>query len=170
MDISLSKLWELVMVTEAWHAAVHGVAKSWTRLSNWTELSSEKSCICLCQVLGLLLILSHFKASLTLSTQVIWKLAIFPWGLFHFLVILSYLCFVFSCSVKCDSLWHPPAPHRPWTVAQQAPLSMGILQARILEWIAVPFSRGSSRPRDQTHVSCTPGKFFTVWATRETPK
>ena len=43
----------------------------------------------------------------------------------------------------------------------------GILQARILEWVAFPFSRGSSQPRDQTQVSCTAGGFFTSWATRE---
>ena len=38
MDISLIKLQELVMDTEAWHAAVHGVTKRWTQLSDWTEL------------------------------------------------------------------------------------------------------------------------------------
>ena len=42
----------------------------------------------------------------------------------------------------------------PWTVAYQAPLSMGIFQARILEWVAIPSSRGSSQPRDGTHASC----------------
>ena len=43
----------------------------------------------------------------------------------------------------------------------------GILQARILEWLAVPFSRGSSQPRDQTQVSHIAGEFFTSWVTRE---
>ena len=37
----------------------------------------------------------------------------------------------------------------------------GILQARILEWVAIPFSRGSSRPRNRTRVSCIAGGFFT---------
>ena len=43
----------------------------------------------------------------------------------------------------------------------------GILQARVLECVAIPFSRGSSWPRDWTQVSCIAGRFFTVWATRE---
>ena len=43
----------------------------------------------------------------------------------------------------------------------------GILQARMLEWVAFPFSRGSSQSRDWTQVSCIAGGFFTSWATRE---
>ena len=43
----------------------------------------------------------------------------------------------------------------------------GIIQARILEWAAIPFSRGSSQPRNQTQVSCIAGRFFTIWATKE---
>ena len=41
----------------------------------------------------------------------------------------------------------------------------GILQARILEWVAIPFSRGTSQPRDRTVVSCIAGRFFTYRAT-----
>ena len=55
----------------------------------------------------------------------------------------------------------------PWTVAHQAPPVHEILQARILEWIAISFSRGSSQPRDWIQVSYIAGECFTVWATRE---
>ena len=52
------------------------------------------------------------------------------------------------CLVMSDSVI-------PWAIAHQVPLSMGILQARILEWVAMSSSRGSSQPRDQTLVSYT---------------
>ena len=45
----------------------------------------------------------------------------------------------------------------------------GILQAKLLEWVAFPFSRGSPNQGDQTQVSCIAGRFFTSWATREAP-
>ena len=60
------------------------------------------------------------------------------------------------CPTLCDSMdYSPPGSSVP-----------GIFQARILEWVAIPFSRGSSCPRDQTQVSCIAGGFFTVRATR----
>ena len=75
----------------AWQATVHGVAKSWTRLSNFTTTTSSLPPL--------------------------------------------------DCSPPGSSVH-------------------GILQARILEWVAIPFFRGSSRPRDQTQVSCIAGGFF----------
>ena len=70
-------------------------------------------------------------------------------------------CASVSHSVMSDSLWSlvlysPPGSSVP-----------GILQARILEWVAIPSSRASSWPRDRTQVSCIAGWFFTIWATRE---
>ena len=55
----------------------------------------------------------------------------------------------------------------PWMAVSQEAWPMGILWARILEWVAMPSSRGSSQSRDQTQVSCISGGFFTDWATRE---
>ena len=51
-----------------------------------------------------------------------------------------------------------------WTVAHQAPLIHGIFQVRILEWVTICFSRGSSWPRSRTGVFCIAGGFFTNWA------
>ena len=65
---------------------------------------------------------------------------------------------VLSCSVISDFLW----PH-------QAPLSMGTLQASILELVVMPSSKGSSQPKDWTQVSHIAGRFFTIWANREVP-
>ena len=58
------------------------------------------------------------------------------------------LCNPMDCSLPCSSI------HR-------------IFQARVLEWVAISFSRGSSRPRDWTQVSCIAGRHLPVWATRE---
>ena len=46
----------------------------------------------------------------------------------------------------------------------------GIFQARILEWVAISFFRGSSQPQNQTQVSCTAGRLFTFWASKEAQK
>ena len=63
------------------------------------------------------------------------------------------------CSILCDPIdCNPPG----FCVH-------GILQTRILEWVDIPFSKGSSQPTDWTQVSCIAGRFFTIWATRETP-
>ena len=53
-----------------------------------------------------------------------------------------------------------------WAAALQAPTSVGILQARILEWLAISFSWGSSQPKDQTQVSRIVGRLFTSWTIR----
>ena len=61
----------------------------------------------------------------------------------------------------CPTLWDPI------DCSPTGSFVHGIFQARILEWFAISFSRGSSWPRIQTWVSCIAGRFFIVWATRE---
>ena len=71
--------------------------------------------------------------------------AFFVYCIYHVLCLVAQSCLTVT----------------PWTVAHQAPLSMRILQARILEWVAMPSSRGSSQSRDGTQVSLIAGRFFT---------
>ena len=82
------------------------------------------------------------------------------WTVYLLLQGIGSLRAVHSPSVMSNSL-------RPMNLAHQAPLSMGILQARTLEWVAMPSSRGSSQPRGQTEVSHTAGGFFTIWVPYE---
>jgi len=62
-----------------------------------------------------------------------------------------------SCLTLCD----------PMNYSLPGPTVHEILQTRIIEWVAIPFSRGSSQPRDQPQFSGITGGFFTIWATRE---
>ena len=68
-----------------------------------------------------------------------------------------------SCPTLCDPIDSVVSNSvTPWGYTVY-----GILQDRIAEWVAFPFSRGSSQPRDPTQVSCIAGRFFTSWGTRE---
>ena len=65
-----------------------------------------------------------------------------------------------SCPTLCD----------PMDYSRLGSSVRGISQARVPEWVAISFSRGSSQPRDRTQVSCIAGRCFTIWATREAIK
>ena len=90
------------------------------------------------------------KHPLPSSIQIATSSALYFWtDLTTCVHLVAQLCLTF-----CD----------PWTIAPQAPLSKGILQTKILEWVAMPSSRGSSQPRNWTQISHIAGGFFTVWA------
>ena len=73
---------------------------------------------------------------------------VYTWVLSEVAQLCLTLCNPMHCSLPASSLH-------------------GILQVRILEWVAISFSRGSSWPRDLTRVSCIAGRCFNLWATRE---
>ena len=83
-------------------------------------------------------------------------------------VHLTYLCCIFIFGIS--SLNWNEVKVTQFCLTLCSPMDytvLGILQARILEWVAFPFSRGSSQPRDRIQVSCIAGGFFTSWAIRE---
>ena len=73
------------------------------------------------------------------------------------LLIMPWKWKLLSCVQLCD----------PMDCSPSGSSAHGIFQARILEWVATPFSRESSWLRDRTRVSCIVGRFFTIWATWE---
>ena len=77
--------------------------------------------------------------------------------------IVMYVSIMHACSVAQSCL----TLETPWTVAHEAPLSMGFFRQEYLEWVGVSYSRGSSQPRDWTCVSCIADRFFTRWAIGE---
>ena len=70
------------------------------------------------------------------------------------------LCVCVSCSAVSDSF-------NPMDCCPPDSSDHGIVQAKVLEWVGIPFSSGSSRPRDRTQVSCIAGRWFTNWAISE---
>ena len=81
--------------------------------------------------------------------QLVWGLNV-TWFFEHVLCVCAQ-------SLSCVRLFATPQ-----TVARQAPLPMGILQAKILEWVAMPSFRGSYQLKDRTQVSCITARFFTI--------
>ena len=82
------------------------------------------------------------------------KPAFIPWISCFTMCVCVCVCVLVSCSVMSDSLWH-------MNCSLPGSSAHGILQARILEWVAIPFSRGSSWPRDWSWVPYIAGRFFT---------
>ena len=125
MDMNLSKLQELVMDRESWHAAVHGVSKSWTQLINWIELTWEL----------------HLSVSYLFSFSYSVKIMASQKDLTTYgccaTKALMCLCVFELCPMLCG----------PMDCSQPDSSVLGILQTRILERVAIPFSRGSSWPR-----------------------
>ena len=74
---------------------------------------------------------------------------------------LTYIQSACQVTSVVSTLWNPMDHSRPCSSVH------GIFHTRTLEWVAIPFSRGSSLLRDRTQVSCTVGRFFTLWSTRE---
>ena len=111
---------------------------------------------------------SHLRPQGHLSSPTSWMRNSILWASEPCLVLTASFC-VFStqkesksevaqsCLTLCDAMGYSPPGSSVY----------GILQARILEWVAISFFRGSFQPKDWTWVSCIAGSLFTIWATRK---
>ena len=97
---------------------------------------------------------------LTLFSKVI-QLQLITIIIISLLSLSIYICVCVLVSQSCPTLCDPMDCSLPGSSVH------GIFRARILEWVAISFSKGSSLPKDRTQVSCTASRFFTIWATRE---
>ena len=116
------------------------LAKSWTQLSNWTELNNVK-------MLTLLNVHSRFSEVSAQSPVAVRA---------EMQKTILMLVWTSEVAQSCLTLFDPMDCSPPGSSVH------GILQARILECVAIPFFRGSSWPRDQTQISHISGRFFTI--------
>ena len=143
----LSLLWFLQIATCKFHFVIRSVKKDhfhppffWESSVFWKAIScSSTPSYWQTQVLVRNLLSSSFSRS------------------FHWRAYSGCVLVIQSCPTLCD----------PMDCSPPGSSVLGILQARLLKWVAMPFSRESSQPRDQTQVSLIAGRFFTIWASRE---
>ena len=165
IDVSLSELRELVTDREAWRAAIHAVAKSWTRLSDWTDWLTDW--------------LTRAKGtkdfSVLFSYNLIW--------IDNYLQVTGLIKRQNSKTIQKTDKYTKYLDFlrqhlKVKVLVTQLGLTLclpgssvhGIVQETILEWVVIPFTRGSSQPRDHTQVSRIVGRFFTIWLTVLYPK
>ena len=163
MNMNLGKLGEIVRTREAWHAVVHGVTKSWTQPGDWMTTT-------------VYLYILRYALKMLSPWFIIcsYSISIEKWNFLklkyldpdcllhhtHYTIVQldeHVLCLV---TQLCLTLCNPMVCSLPGSSVH------GMFQARILEWVAMPFSRGSPQPRDQTQDSHIADELSTVWATR----
>ena len=91
-----------------------------------------------------------------MNLEIDWHICV--WYIYIYIYIYTYAV------LSCSHIW---LFMTPWTAACHTPLSIGILQARILEWVAMPSFREYSQPGKWTRVSCIASRFFNSLASRE---